>query len=368
MSTEYWNKSTLQFLHITIFILILTKVNAQDSTKSNPLTFSGYVETYYSYDFANPVNHERPSFFYNLNRHNEVNLNLGFLKVNYNTDKLRGNFALMAGTYSQYNLASEQGLLKNVFEANVGMKISKKNNLWIDVGIMPSHIGFESAISKDCWVLTRSILADNTPYYEAGVKLGHTSKNEKLYVAAMYLNGWQRIKRIPGNQTPAFGTQLTYKPNSKITLNWSTYAGNEQPDSLKQWRYFNNFYTHYLLNNKFGLIVGFDIGVQQQSKGSNSYNAWYSPVLIARYSLTNKMRIAARGEYYTDEKAVIIATGTANGFQTVGFSLNFDYLPTDNLLFRIEGRALSSKDKIFILDNNPSNKNYFITSSLALNF
>ena len=141
----------------------------------------------------------------------KVNLNLGFVKANYTTEKVRGNFALMGGTYAQYNLAAEQGLLKNIFEANIGVKISNKKNIWIDAGIMPSHIGFESAIGKDCWNLTRSILAENSPYYESGIKLSYTSTNEKLYLAAMYLNGWQRIQRVIGNQSPAFGTQLIYK-------------------------------------------------------------------------------------------------------------------------------------------------------------
>lgn len=353
---------------LSVLVLGITHSVAQDSAKTNPLTFSGYLEVYYSYDFANPVNHERPSFFYNFNRHNEVNLNLGFLKANYTTEKLRGNFALMAGTYSQYNLSAEQGLLKNVFEANVGVKISKKYNLWVDAGIMPSHIGFESAISKDCWVLTRSILADNTPYYEAGVKLGYTSKNEKLYLAVMYLNGWQRIQRIPANQTPAWGTQLTYKPNSKITLNWSTYAGNEQPDSLKQWRYFNNLYAHCPFGKKIGLIAGIDIGMQQIKKDTNAYNNWYSPVLIIQFKPTNKISIAARGEYYSDEKGVIITTGTPNGFQTIGYSLNFDYAIGENVLWRIEGRGLSSKDKVFIMNKNTSKENYFLTTSLAISF
>ena len=139
------------------------------------------------YDFGNPDNHKRPGFIYSHNKHNEVNLNLGFAKINYATDNIRGNFALMAGTYAEYNLAAEQDLLKNVFEANVGVKILSKHNLWIDAGIMPSHIGFESAIGKDCMTLTRSILADNSPYYEAGVKIGYTSADSKWYVAAMYL-------------------------------------------------------------------------------------------------------------------------------------------------------------------------------------
>ena len=346
----------------------LYNLNAQDSTKTNPLNISGYLEAYYSYDIGNPANHERPAFFYSFNRHNEVNLDLGFVKANYTTNKVRGNFALMAGTYAQYNLAGEQGLLKNIFEANVGVRISKKKNIWIDAGIMPSHIGFESAIGKDCWNLTRSILADNSPYFESGVKLSYTSKNEKLYLAAMYLNGWQRIQRVPANQTPAFGTQLTYKPNSKITLNWSTYAGNELPDSLKQMRYFNNLYAQFQITKKLGVVAGFDIGMQQMKKDTSAYNNWYSPVLIIQFKPTEKIRIAARGEYYSDEKGVIIATGTPNGFQTIGYSLNFDYLPADNVMFRIEGRGLSSKDKIFSMDNKPSTENYFITTSLAISF
>jgi hypothetical protein len=75
-----------------------------------------------------------------------------------------------------------------------------------------SHIGFESAIGKDCWNLTRSILADNSPYYESGAKLSYTSKNEKWFISGLILNGWQRIQRVEGNNLPAFGHQLTFKP------------------------------------------------------------------------------------------------------------------------------------------------------------
>ncbi len=233
---------------LVLSIVFGLNLKAQELEEKSPLLLSGFIDIYYSYDFGKPSNHERPSFFYNYNKHNELNLNLGYLKVGYAKNNLRGNLALMAGTYAHYNLAGEQGLLKNVFEANVGAKISRNRNLWLDVGIMPSHIGFEGAESKDCWTLSRSLMAENSPYYEAGVKLSHTSKNSKVYIAALYLNGWQRIQKISGNQTPAFGTQVTIKPNPKFTFNWSTYLGNELPDSVRQWRYFNNFFAQYSTN------------------------------------------------------------------------------------------------------------------------
>ena len=142
--------------------LNVDSINAiQTEVIPNKGTLSGYLEVYYCYDFSNPENHTRPSFVYSHNRHNEVNLNLGLIKYNYTSNLVRSNFALMAGTYANANLAAEPGVLKNIYEANVGVKISKKNEIWVDAGIMPSHIGFESAISKDCWNLTRSLLAEN---------------------------------------------------------------------------------------------------------------------------------------------------------------------------------------------------------------
>jgi hypothetical protein len=355
---------------ILLAILSVISLNsfAQTDSTKNPLTISCYIETYYIHDFASPQDHNRQDFVYSFNRHNEVNLNLGFVKAAYETQKVRANLALMTGAYSNANLSAEPGILKNIFEANAGIKISKNKNLWVDAGIFASHIGFESAIGKDCWNLTRSILADNSPYYESGVKLSYTSDNEKWFISGLILNGWQRIQRVDGNNTPAFGHQLTFKPNSKFTLNSSSFVGSDMPDSTTQMRYFHNFYTQIQLHEKFGIIAGFDIGAQQKSKGSSDYNTWYSPVIIAKYSPTEKINIAARGEYYSDANGVIISTGTINGFQTYGYSLNLDYNIADNVVWRIEGRGFTSKDKIFTLDKRPSTQNYFVTTALAIQF
>lgn len=351
-----------------ILFLAASKTFAQTDSTKNPLKITCYIETYYSYDFGSPSNHNRPSFVYSFNRHNEVSLNLGFIKAAYEKDNVRANLALMTGSYANANLAAEPGVLKNIFEANAGVKISKTKNLWVDAGIFASHIGFESAIGKDCWNLTRSILADNSPYYESGVKLSYTSKNERWFLSALFLNGWQRIQRVDGNNTPSFGHQITFKPNSKITLNSSSFIGNNFPDSIRKMRYFHNFYAQIQLHSKFGIIVGFDNGVQQKSKSSDSFYTWYSPVIIARWSPTKRLNIAARGEYYSDPNGVIISTSTPDGFQTYGYSLNLDYKIKENVLWRIEGRGLSSMDKIFMYEKKPSTQNYFVTTSLAISF
>ena len=56
--------------------------------------------------------------------------------------------------------------------------------------------------------LTRSLAAENSPYFETGAKISYTSDNGKLFLSGLVLNGWQRIARLEGNQTLAFGHQI----------------------------------------------------------------------------------------------------------------------------------------------------------------
>jgi hypothetical protein len=340
-------------------VLICLQAFSQDNSLKK-LNFSAYGELYYSYDFSNPQNHEKSNFLYNHKRHNELNANLLLLKANYLDINYRANLGLMAGNYAQYNLSSEPNWAQFIYEANVGIKISKKYNLWLDAGILPSHIGFESALSADCWTLTRSLLAENSPYYETGIKLGYTSKNEKFNISALYLNGWQKISKPNYIQRPSFGTQINYKLSDKLLLNYSTFLGTDKPDNIIAFRHFHNVYLQYEPTNKFGIIAGFDIGMDKFD--STTYGTWYSPVLIIKQSINEKTKIAFRGEYYNDSKQIIISTGTTNGFQTFGFSSNLDYDLNDKIKFRIEGKLLHSKDKIFTNENN----NFSLTTNMTI--
>src|SRR5690606_28884320 len=182
-----------------------------------------YVEAYYSYDLNKPADNNRPGFLYRHNRHHELNINLAFIKGSYQAERVRANIALATGTYMNANYAAERGVLKNIYEASVGVKIAKHKDLWIEVGVLPSHIGFESAVSASCGTLTRSIMAENSPYLETGARLGYTSSNGKWLLSVLALNGWQRIQRIAGNSLISWGTQLQFKPSGKVLLNYSTF-------------------------------------------------------------------------------------------------------------------------------------------------
>lgn len=351
---------------LILFLLAFPVITTFAQEKDKPqVGWTAYLETYYQYDFNKPKDNNRPPFIYSHNRHNEFNLNLGFIKGTYNSERTRANLALAAGTYVNANYSNEPGILKNIFEANIGFKISKNKNIWIDAGILPSHIGFESAISKDCWTLTRSLLAENSPYFEAGAKLSYTSDNGKWLMSAMALNGWQRITRVNGNSLMSWGAQLQFKPSEKIVLNYSNFLGTDNPDSTRKIRFFHNLFGTFTLTDHLGLIAGFDIGTEGKN---GAHNNWYSPVIIVKYSFNEKWSMSGRAEVYNDKKEVIITTGTPNGFQTSGYSVNIDFGPSKNILLRLEARNLRSKDAIFQKENNSVKGNFFITSSLAVNF
>ncbi|WP_343557882.1 porin [Sphingobacterium sp.] len=337
----------------------------QDTTQITKLAISGYLEAYYLRDFNNPIGNIRPGFVYSHNRTNEVNINLALLKATYETTNTRANLALGVGTYMNANYSAEPGVLKNIYEANAGVRLSKKHNLWIDAGIFSSHLGFESAIGKDNWTVTRSIFADNSPYFETGAKISYTSASGKLFLSGLVLNGWQRIQRLDGSSLPAFGHQLVYKPTDKWTINSGSFIGSDKADSVRQMRYFHNLYAIYQVNEKLGITFGFDIGAEQKAKGSSTYNVWYTPVLIARYATTERFSLTARGEYYNDKHGVIVSTGTAQGFQTFGYSLNADYAILPNVLWRTELRNLTNKDAIFLDRSNKLLKNS-VTAVTAL--
>jgi len=341
------------------FILITVIGIAQiDSAKS--LKLNGYVETYYSYDFSRPNNFEKPDYNYNYKKHNQINVNLAFLKASYQTKRIRSNLALMTGTYAKYNLSAEPDWAKPLMETNVGYKPFEQHNFWIDAGVLPSHIGFESAVGSDCWNLTRSLLAENSPYYESGVKLNYTNEKENLFLAFLVLNGWQRIEVSDWGQTPSFGIQVNYKPRNSLTLNYSNFIGRIKLESINALRVFHNLFAIYEASQKISFIIGFDIGTQQDN--DKKLNVWYTPVLISKVNLTQKSKIAGRVEYYSDNQQIIIPTATANGYQTFGASVNYDYQITPKILCRAELKKYASKDPIF---KSQSNSNSHTSAAVA---
>lgn len=346
-----------------LLMLVVLSVNAQDSSSFH---WSGYADVYYNYDFNKPVNHTRPGFVYSQNRTQEFALNLAAIKLNYAQEGIRANLALGTGTYMNANYAAEPGLLKQVLEANIGFALDRKKQWWLDAGILPSHIGFESAYSKDCPTYTRSVQADNSPYFETGARLSYSSVDGKWYAALLAVNGWQRIVQVDGNNGVSFGHQLTYKPNSKWTINSSSFVGNDKPQQTRKTRIFHDLYASYTANQYWTFYGGFDIGWEQKQKGSSAYNRWSNGVFIAKYQIDSQNAIAGRLEYFTDKNRIL--SSEAAPVELWGWSVNYDRTIWKRLLWRTEIRNLTNKEALFVNDNQLVKNSLQLISGMSINF
>ena len=364
--------------YLALFLIptaLTSRTEAAETTPaSRTVTWGGFVDGQYAYDFNSPPNGDR-SFTTQPARSNEFNVNLAFVEAKIDSAKIRSRFALQAGTSVQSNYSSEPtrgtvsgGVLsRHIQEARVGYAIS--DSTWIDAGIFFAHVGSESWISRDNLVLTRSLVADYSPYYLAGAKLTHAA-SDRLTLQLLVVNGWQNISE--NNTDKTLGTGIEYSAD-RFVLAYNTLLGREVSPDLNgsarpsEFRQFHNFILKSKGWKDWDLIAQFDFGFQNRSNSSNP-SQWNGASLMARYSLNARQKIALRAERFQDRDQVIIVTNTSNGFEGQGGSIGFDQALDEGMLWRTELRYLKASQNVFTRESTTSSENWTATTSWALSF
>ncbi len=343
-------------------------VEQMDSTELGKITFSGMVDVYYGYDFNEPKGSDRP-YFVSSARHNEVNVNLAYLGIHYRNEKVRARFVPGFGTYMNANYASESGTLRNLVEANAGVRISKSRDIWIDAGVFGSPYTNESAISKDHLIYSRSFAPEYVPYYLTGVKL--TAPLSKSLTGYVYiLNGWQNITDT--NTPLSFGTQLEYRPGKRTLINFNTYVGDESSPLNPDFgmRYFGDLYLIFNPEGKFSMTSCIYGGLQQRFTSLTSeMQSWWQVNWIGRYNLNARTSISGRVEYFNDPQEIMLRSITSEKISNVAScGLGLNHKVNSNAMFRLEYRNFLADKNIFTFKNQESNFSNLIISSLCVWF
>lgn len=344
-----------------------------DETAPDPgklkVELGGFIDTYYGYDFNAPPQIDRSlttgqPFGTSFIRNNEFNVNLAYADARISSDRVRGRFALQAGTSVQAQYAGESlglGVIKGpvpaelIQEASAGYQFA--DGWWIDAGIYPSYIGFESFISRDDPNYTRSMVADFSPYFEAGVKV--TYQKSPYWSAQFHVfNGWGNIYDI--GQDKAVGLQLSYFPGSRITVTDNVFY---LPGPAS--RFFNDFYIKLTPNDAWEVVPILDYGLQQ---AGGQALPWYGGALLAYWHLSSTLALGGRIERYSDPHQVIVTTDTPGGFVTSGASLNLDDQLSKALLWRTEVRGLLADNSVFTSRSGALPSDKFVVTSLDLSF
>jgi len=349
------------FLSLSIGVLFFSSLtsNGQDS-----LRVSGFAEVYFTKDQYRWANHTRPDFLYNHTASNYVGLNSAVINVDYTGERVRANIGLVEGTYANRVTAAEKEGFGSLYTANITFLPFKNKLHEIQVGIFPSHIGLESAIGLDNICLSRSLVAENTPYYESGVRFNLKSKNKQWTGSVLILNGWQNMNKLETEDHASFGTQVVYQPSKKLLVNHSTFIGEVTHADTVVKRFYQDIYFDYHLNDHWRVQCQYDFGVQEKNNGTGNA-VWQAASIMLGYRVTEKLGLGGRLERYADPHHAIIGYSASD---LTGWSANLNYSLRKNLLFRMEYRGLATKNSSFQFESKQSSMINGVNLSLALQF
>jgi hypothetical protein len=344
--------------------LLAQTATATDTTPK--ISFGAFVDGYYAWDFDRPAGFDR-AYTTQPERHAEFNINLACADVQLDGPQYRGRLSLQAGTSVDELYAGQPqvGGIQYIQEASIGYRLSPQ--LWIDGGIFASYIGLEGWISRDNLTYTRSMIADNSPYYEGGVKLTWTPSSRLTALFAI-VNGWQIISNF--NTPPGVGVRLDYGLSPVITLSYDNFLGNAAPDTaVPRVRFFNDVIVQFNPNARWQLAASFDLGLQSRTASANGTATWNGASLIAKYHATQTLAFVGRIERYADPSSAIIQTGLdGRWFTANGGSFGIDVTPVHRLMWRSELRGLFGDKAVFPLHHagDYSRNDGFVVTSLAL--
>lgn len=334
-------------------------IAAQEADTTPRLTFGAFVDGYYAYDFGRPASHDR-AWTTQAARHDEFNVNLAHVAVQYTAPTTRARLALQAGTSVQVNyafepdeIAGQTNHLPLIQEATLGVAVAP--TLWIDGGIFFSHIGSESWISIDNPTYTRSLPTEFAPYYQAGVRATWNA-TPALTAQLNVINGWQVIAE--NNEDKAVGVRLDWAASPALTVSYSNFVGREpHADTGEQGiRVFNDFSARFAPTERTTLVGTVDVGTQEG-------DTWFAGSLLGRHWVTPGVGITARVERFDDEDGVV-----APGLRTWGASAGVD-VARGAALWRTEARFFSADDEIFPdrdADGGLSNSSTTLVTSLSI--
>jgi hypothetical protein len=365
----------MRFLKYTTFLLLIlmshlsigqivntATMDTLETTVIGHVAIGGYVDSYWSYNFNGRRDKYLP-YAIASSRNNELNINLAFVDLRYRSHKLRARFVPGFGTYMNDNYINETGTLKNIVEANAGVLLSEKYKIWMDVGVLGSPYTNESAISKDHLMYTRSFAPENVPYYLSGIKFS-IPMSSKVSSYVYLLNGWQVIEDT--NSGKSLGTQIEFRPNSKMLFNWNTYWGDErsafQPNFRK--RFFTDVFWIYKPTAKFDATACVYMGWQERE--SNSTLTWWQANFIGRYTFTPTVSLSGRVEYFDDpNQAMVTSITSINSFSSFSSGLCLNFKITDNAMIRLESKYLFSNDQVYRFENRESSGNFLMVGNLT---
>ncbi len=328
--------------------------------KKSSIEITGFVDTYYSYNFNDPPGDTQLRNF--DTKHSQISLNLieVALEQKPSSDSRLGfRTDLNFGPATDMVHAYEPGgadVFKTFEQAYVSGLAPLGKGLQIDFGKFVTPHGAEVIEAKDNWNYSRSLLfALAIPYYHVGVRATYPL-SDTLSVAGYFVNGWN--DGVDNNGGKTFGFQATVKPGSKLTLVQNLMTGPEQVDDDDSNRFLSDTIATFNVTPSLSLMANYDYG---RDTVSGQAVTWQGIAGYLRYQINAAWAVAPRFEYLKDPDGFM--TGTSQTLKEL--TLTSEYKIGGALLTRLEYRRDFS-DTPFFLESGGGTKKSQDTFTVGL--
>ncbi|NJL17963.1 MAG: outer membrane beta-barrel protein [Nitrospira sp.] len=344
------------FQAITLASLIwtapVTGVAAESHPGSSDWHYGGSIDLSYAVDSNFPENHRwRSKTTTPSVNEPALNMTVGYVRKDVSVRSRWGlEFGLQEGNDTEGLVPptitgrdrpiDHATQLKHFSRANVSYLAPVGNGLTVTAGLFNSYIGYQSIYSRYNLNYTRSYMADNAPYFVFGLAATYPV-NEVTQVGFYIINGYNYLSHI--NNQPSYGTQVIWKPSSRLTMTENLYYGPDQSHTaLEFWRLFSDSIIEWK-DGPFTLAASYDIGTENAAElPSHPRTFWTAGALYAHWNLSGPWSVALRPEFYWDRNARI--SGSEQFITAVTSTCEYRWnLGSHTVLGRLEHRYDDSR-------------------------
>lgn len=311
--------------------------------EKNPLTFSGYVDTYYFANFNGVQSNLGASGFERIfdQKANNFQVGLAQLKTTYSTDKVTGVIDLTFGNHGDLGnygnpispLGAEFGSTGfAIKQAYLTWKMSDKVSL--TGGQYGTNVGYEVIDAPVNFNYSLSNMFGNGPFYHTGVKLDVAATDKFAFMLGI-TNGLD--SKDDNNKAKGFQGQITIKPVDGWSVYLNYFGSDEGVDE-------KNVASWFDLTTSYQVTEKMLIGVNAVT-GKNNTGSWGGAALYLNGKVSEKFSLGTRIEYFDNSKGgIYLVDADGAGVSTTGITLTGNYDVSPNLKFKPEYRFDSYKN------------------------
>ncbi len=341
-------------------------------------TISGFVDTYYGYNYNHPVDNNSGFRFFDQ-KTNTFALNMAEMIVDKAPDATssegRFGYHVAAGYGQAANIVNGSDIAGDgsnfyIKEAYGSYLAPIGKGLRIDVGKWVTPMGNEVIETNANWNYSRSLLFYYAiPYFHAGARATYVF-NPKWTATAGIFNGWNNsfISHTGGigqSSGLTYHATLAWTPNAKWGVTTLYMAGpvidsyNPFPRAITDWKQLSDTIISYTPNSKWAFVVDGDYGFGPRTYSFNESEQlvpspavkWWGVAGYAKYNFNPKSNFAVRYEYYGDPNGYsgLLLGGNGHAQEVTG---TYSYNLTSGLLVRAEYRYDFASLPIFLKGSN----------------